>query len=124
MSASPLSPSPTQAIFPWAPSPFACTCSSESRSSLSIHLSGELDHTTSPLFQRTLAEAQDNARVISVDLQDLAFIDGAGLFVIFEAAAHAVRAAAKLNLVGASGQVERLLELTGVPAAGWDFSSA
>jgi anti-anti-sigma factor len=45
-------------------------------------VSGELDRATSPLFERTLAEAQSRAGAVSVDLRDLDFIDSTGVALL------------------------------------------
>jgi anti-anti-sigma factor len=74
---------------------------------------GELDIATCPLFEQALKEAQDDASVVSIDLQELSFIDGAGLTAIVHAATRAAAFETRLILVGATGQVERLLDLTG-----------
>lgn len=109
----PLSVSPTDAIRGWVPTPFACTCKPDGWGSVCLHLVGELDFATCPLFEQALKEAQDDASVVSIDLQELSFIDGAGLTAIVRAATRAAAFETRLILVGATGQVERLLDLTG-----------
>lgn len=109
----PLPLSPTDAIRGWVPTPFACTCESDGRGSVCLHLVGELDFATCPLFERALQEAQDDASSVSIDLQELSFIDCAGLAVIVHAATRVAAVERRLILVGATGQVERLLDLTG-----------
>lgn len=108
-----LSVSPTDAIRGWVPALFACTCKPDGWGSVCLHLAGELDFATCPLFEQALKEAQDDASVVSIDLQELTFIDCAGLAAIVHAATRAAAIETRLILVGATGQVERLLELTG-----------
>lgn len=109
----PLSVSPTKAIRGWVPAPFTCTCRPDGWGSVCLHLVGELDFATCPLFAQALQEAQDDASVVSIDLRELSFIDGAGVAVIAHAATRAAAIETRLILVGATGQVERLLVLTG-----------
>jgi anti-anti-sigma factor len=97
----------------WAPVPFACTRRSDGWDSVWIQPTGELDLATCPLFEQALKEAQDDTGIVSIDLQELTFIDCAGLTAIVHAAARAAAARKRLILVGAAGQVERLLDLTG-----------
>lgn len=97
----------------WAIAPFACTRRSDGWSSVWIQPTGELDLATCPLFEQVLKDAQDDASIVSIDLQELAFIDCAGLTAIVHAAARAAATKRRLILVGATGQVDRLLDLTG-----------
>lgn len=114
---SPLSGSSTGAARQLAPPPFACTRRPDGWSSVWIHLTGELDLATCPRFEQVLREAQDDASIVSIDLQELSFIDGAGLAAIVNAAARRTAAEASLTLVGPAGQVERLIDLTGLAKA-------
>lgn len=109
----PLSVSLTGAIRGWVPAPFSCTRKPDGWGSVCLHLVGELDFATYPLFEQPLKEAQDDANIVSIDLQDLSFIDCAGLTAIVHAATRAAAIETRLILVGATGQVERLLDLTG-----------
>lgn len=97
-----------------SPSPFACSWKSDGLGSAWVHLEGELDLSTLRLFRETLREAQLNAHSVSIDLQDLEFIDCAGLGTIVDADARARRQGDRLILVRGSGQVDRVLRLTGL----------
>jgi anti-anti-sigma factor len=97
------------------PAPFACTLKPDGWGSVWIELAGELDLMTCPLFERVLKEAQEEASIVSVDLQELTFIDCAGLTTVVVAAGRAKVAETRLILVGAVGQVKRLLCLTEMP---------
>ncbi len=112
-----LSVSPTDAVRGGVPAPFACTCKPDGWGSVCLHLVGELDIATCPLFEQALKEAQGNSSIVSIDLQELSFIDCAGLAAIVNAARRAAAIETRLILVGATGQVERLLDLTGPPRA-------
>ena len=98
---------------PWLPAPFACLRGSDGWDSVWIQPTGELDLATCPLFEQALKGAQDDASVVSIDLQELTFVDCAGLTAIVHAAARAAATKKRLILVGATGQVERLFDLTG-----------
>lgn len=96
------------------PSPFVCGWKSDGFESAWVHLGGELDLSTLPLFRETLREAQLNASIVSIDLQGLEFIDCAAVGAIVDANAFACRRGDKLILVPGSGQVDRILALTGL----------
>jgi anti-anti-sigma factor len=110
----PVSASRTDASRHWVlPAPFACTLRSDGWGSACLDLVGELDLATCPRFEQVLREAQADKSIVSVDLQELAFIDCAGLSAIVHAAARAASMETRLILVGATGQVGRLFDLTG-----------
>lgn len=96
------------------PSPFLCTWTADEFGSSRIHLRGELDLSTLPVFQERLRDAQRYAGSVSIDLRELEFIDCAALDAILDADAVARRAGGSLSLVRGSGQVDRVLELTGL----------
>lgn len=104
---------PADAIRPWVPAPFACTSRPDGWGSVCLDLVGELDLATCPIFEQILKDAQGEKSIVSVDLQQLTFLDCAGLTAILHAAAHATATETRLILVGATGQVERLFDLTG-----------
>jgi anti-anti-sigma factor len=95
-----------------SPSPFACSWKSDGLGSAQVHLVGELDLSTLPSFRETLREAQLGAGTVSIDLQDLEFIDCAGLGAIVDADER--RDGSRLILERGSGQVDRVLRLTGL----------
>jgi anti-anti-sigma factor len=97
----------------WAPAPFSCTCKPDGWGSVWIQLVGELDLATCPSFEQALEKAQNRASIVSIDLQEVTFVDCSGLRVIVQAGGRAAATGAKLILVGPAGQVERLLSLTG-----------
>ena len=97
-----------------APLPFVCDCKPDGFGSVRIHVEGELDLANVPEFRRTLGTAQSRANTVSLDLQELAFIDCAALKEIVDADAVARRTGDKLILICGAGQVDRVLCLTGV----------
>lgn len=109
----PVSVSATNATRHWVPTLFACTRRPDGLGSVCLDLVGELDLATCPNFEEVLKRAQDEKRIVSVDLQELTFLDCAGLTAIVHAAARAAVMETRLILVGATGQVERLFDLTG-----------
>ena len=98
------------------PQSFSCDRESDGSSSVWLRLAGELDLSDCPQLRRALIEAGERVATIAVDLHGLTFIDCAGIATLFRAATEARRRGGDLSLLGASGQVERVLELTGVPA--------
>lgn len=108
-----VSVSSTDATRPWIPVPFACTPRPDGWGSVCLDLVGELDLATCPHFEQVLKQAQDEKSIVSVDLQQLTFLDCAGLTAIVHAATHAAAMQTRLILVGAAGQVERIFDLTG-----------
>lgn len=98
----------------FAPTPFVCDCTADGFGSVRVHLEGELDLANVPRFRRVLRAAQSRATIVSLDLQELAFVDCSALAEILEADAVARQQGSKLVLVRGSGQVDRVMALTGV----------
>jgi anti-anti-sigma factor len=96
------------------PLPFACSRKPDGFESVWVHLRGELDLATLPSFQQTLGEAQLSANTVSIDLEGLEFIDCTALGAIVAAERLARRKGGRLILVRGSGQVARVLALTGL----------
>ncbi len=80
-----------------------------------IRVVGELDLGTVPALERELHRilSHDLQRVI-VDLEDLEFIDSTGLLCLVKATRHSRADGDRLRFIGATGQVDRVLKLTGV----------
>ena len=108
------SSSTSEARIEFAPLPFVCDCMHDGFGSVRIHVEGELDLANVPQFRRVLRGAQSEAKIVSLDLQELSFIDCRGLAEILDADAFARREGSKLILVRGSGQVDRVMALTGV----------
>ena len=80
---------------------------SEQDGTLVLHLSGELDLVSEPALTAELAQAGD--RPVTIELEDLAFMDSTGLRALLSAAREVTR----LRLTGPlQPPIRRLLELT------------
>jgi anti-anti-sigma factor len=94
------------------PPPFLCTLHTGGTLAAWVHVAGEVDLVTSRQFERTLREAQLDARLIVLDAREVTFIDSSGVHVIVDASTAAQWGGAQLILV--SGRVvDRMLELSG-----------
>lgn len=81
---------------------------------LRIDVGGELDVASAPVLAQAIAGGeQDGASAIVLDLQDLRFMDCAGLTVLVRASAYADESGHRLAMVGANRTVQKLLHLTG-----------
>jgi anti-anti-sigma factor len=78
-----------------------------------ITVSGELDVASSHELERELARLSAE-QVVVVELGQLTFIDSTGLGVLVRAHQRALEAGHRLALVRGSGQVNRLISLTGL----------
>jgi len=78
-----------------------------------VHLDGELDLASAPVFESELqrAEVAGAARVV-LDLRDLQFVDSAGLRVIVTAHTHARERGQEFAVTRGPEQVQRLLAIT------------
>jgi len=109
------SPAPRSEAHPeFVPPPFACDYKADGFGSVRVHVEGELDLANMPEFRQVLRGAQSEAKIVSLDLRELSFIDCCALAEILEADAFARRTGNKLILVRGSGQVHRVMALTGV----------
>ena len=93
------------------PPPSACLYTSGGLDAAWVHVGGELDIATTPQLERTLDASQ--ARLIVLDLRELAFIDGCGMHAIVSAGIRARQAGRRLVLVRVPSNVDRMLTLTG-----------
>lgn len=98
------------------PRPFRCSWRRDVHGSASIHPRGELDRSALARFQGALEEAQLSATSVSVDLRELTFIDCAAHRALFLANSIAVGEGKRFTVVRGSGQVNRMLEVTGLYA--------
>jgi anti-anti-sigma factor len=78
-----------------------------------VTVSGELDVATSQTLEHELGKLQGTATVV-VDLRGLTFIDSTGLGVLVRAHQLAKEQGRRFGLVRGNGQVDRLLNLTGL----------
>ena len=78
-------------------------------------LHGELDLTSAPRLQSELESSTvDAAEILVLDLDDVHFIDSAGLRVILAAHERTLERGRRLALTPGSPQVQRLLSIAGV----------
>lgn len=94
------------------PSPFACSWSAGDLDSAWIHVVGELDLATKACLQQTLLEAQSHARLLVLDLRELAFIDCSGLRCVLDASECARQAGCRLVILRGRAIVDRVFTLT------------
>ncbi len=78
-----------------------------------LRLKGELDVSSSAALEDELQRV-NGASVIVLDLSELAFIDSTGLGVLVKTHQRMREEGDQLAVVEGSGQVKRLLELTGL----------
>jgi anti-sigma B factor antagonist len=93
------------------PAPFACSCTNGGLDAARVHVGGELDIATTPRLERTLDET--HARLVVLDLRELAFIDSCGMHAIVDAGISARQDGRRLVLVRVPSDVDRMLTLTG-----------
>jgi anti-sigma B factor antagonist len=80
-----------------------------------LGLHGELDLLGAPLLQKEIESTEVGAKgIVVLDLQDLQFIDSAGLRVILAAHERAQSQGHELALTRGSEQVQRLFTIAGV----------
>ena len=80
-----------------------------------LTLHGQLDLPAAPRLQSEIeSDAVDAADVLVLDLDDVQFIDSAGLRVLLAAHERTVECGRRLALTPGSPQVQRLLSIAGV----------
>ena len=78
-----------------------------------LGLHGELDLLGAPLLQEAIDKGEANA-IMVLDLQDLQFVDSAGLHVILAAHERSRQRGQELALTPGTEQVQRLFTIAGV----------
>ena len=79
-----------------------------------VHARGELDVLGAPAFRQALQDAVDTGRsVVVVDLEQVAFLDSAGLAVVF-GAQRQLPVSQRLVLTGVPDRMRRMLRLAAV----------
>lgn len=80
-----------------------------------LGLHGELDLLGAPLLQKEIEQVEgDGPGIIVLDLQDLQFVDSAGLRVILAAHERSQQHGRELALTRGTEQVQRLFTIAGV----------
>ncbi len=92
---------------------FACTWRANASRAAWMHLAGDLIPAALPQLGARLRAVQLGARLIVVDLRELAFIDSSGVRALTDAAALARRRGHSLMLVRGPVHVDRVFALTG-----------
>jgi anti-sigma B factor antagonist len=104
-------PAPDAARADALPPPFACSCTNGGLGAGRVYVGGELDIATTPQLERALSQSQ--ARLVVLDLRELAFIDSCGIHAVINAGIRARKAGRRLVLVHVPATVDRMLTLTG-----------
>lgn len=78
-----------------------------------VHVAGELDIATTPELNRTLREPQLQAKLVVLDLRELAFMDSSGVHAIVDASVRARQIGHRLVLLRGPPNVDRMFALTG-----------
>ncbi|KAB1118950.1 STAS domain-containing protein [Micromonospora aurantiaca] len=79
-----------------------------------LALSGEIDMSGADRLDDLLHETVAQAGTVEIDLAGLTFIDSTVLSILVGAHHHAVDRGVDLTLLNATGQVRRILDLTGI----------
>jgi anti-anti-sigma factor len=94
------------------PPSFVCSCTGDLEAAW-VHMAGELDIATAPQLERTLREPRLQARVVVIDMRELAFIDSSGVHAIVTASTRARKVGHRLVLLRGAPNVDRMFALTG-----------
>jgi anti-anti-sigma factor len=87
----------------------------QERDRIVLTLHGELDLLGAPRLQSEIeSNTVDAAEIVVLDLDDVQFIDSAGLRVVLAAHVRTVERGQKLALTPGSPQVQRLFSIAGV----------
>ncbi|MBB5873429.1 anti-anti-sigma factor [Allocatelliglobosispora scoriae] len=79
-----------------------------------VAVAGDCDLAGREELTATLLAAVADARIVTVDLSDVEFLDSSGIHALVTAHHAAVQATRRLYATGATGVVAQVLELTGV----------
>ena len=83
-----------------------------------LALAGDLDLDSAPALDEQLIQAEESdATQIVLDLRDVEFIDSTGLRTILVAVRRSHQDSNRLGILRGTGEVARLLELTGIDLA-------
>jgi anti-sigma B factor antagonist len=90
--------------------PFEC-CTDGALDAAWVHVAGDLDIATTPRLAQRLSEAE--ARLVVLDLRELAFMDSSGVHAIVDASSRARQHGRRLLLVRGPAHIDRIFSLTG-----------
>jgi anti-sigma B factor antagonist len=94
------------------PPAFRCLWATGGPDAAWVHLAGELDIATTPRLERMLRDPSLQARLIVLDLRDLAFIDSSGVHAIVDASIRARQRGHRVLLLRGRPGVDRVFTLT------------
>lgn len=94
------------------PTPFTCSWTNDGDDAAWIRLAGELDVATSARLERTLRQAQEQARLVVADLRQVAFADTSAIHVLVGASQRAQREGRRLVILRGPPHIDRLFALT------------
>jgi anti-sigma B factor antagonist len=97
-----------------AENPFAVSIDARTPSTAVVRLSGELDLMGAPELRARLSELLAARLDVIVDLTDLSFIDSTGISVLVGAHKQSAAVGDSFVLRAPSGQIARVLHMTGV----------
>lgn len=79
-----------------------------------VRATGEIDVATAPQIEDRLLALIDAGGAVTLDLNDVTFIDSSGLRALVTARQKADERSVEFSLAGRSAAVDRLLEVTGL----------
>ena len=82
-------------------------------SNLEIALSGRLDTTTAPEFEKSLKESLNGVTDLTINFEGLDYISSAGLRVLLSAQKMMNASGGKMKVIGANDIVKEIFDVTG-----------
>jgi anti-sigma B factor antagonist len=95
------------------PPAFVCSWTEDGLDAAWVRVAGELDLATVPQLERSLGKPQLQARLVVLDLRELAFMDSAGVHAIVNASIRARHVGGRLVLLRGPANVDRVFRLAG-----------
>jgi anti-sigma B factor antagonist len=92
---------------------FVCSHANVGLDAAWVEVAGELDIATTPRLERTLREAQSQARLVVLDLRDVPFMDCSGVHVSVGAGRRARDVGRRLILLRGPPNLDSMFTLTG-----------
>ena len=93
--------------------PFDCSWTDGGLNAAWVHLAGELDIDTTPRLEWMLRGPHSQARLVVLDMRDLAFMDSTGVHAIVNAGARVRQLGHRLVILRGPPEVDRVFALTG-----------
>lgn len=97
----------------YLPPAFSCSWTTEGEDLAWVTVAGELDVATAPALAQTLNEAQHPARLVVLDLREVAFLDSSSVHAIVDESKSARLAGHRLVVLRAPTTIDRIFGLTG-----------